>query len=134
MSKNHHLFISHSWTYGDAYDGLTKLLKSKPHFNYSDYSVPKNDPIHTNGTDKDLKEAIDRKIRPCGVVIILAGLYSTYSKWIKKEIDIAQKYEKPILAIEPWGSERTSTVVKDAADRIVKWRTESIVTAIRELD
>lgn len=134
MSKHHHLFISHSWTYGDAYDGLTKLLKSKPYFDYSNYSVPKNDPIHTNGTDKDLKEAIDRKIRPCGVVIILAGVYSTYSKWINKEIDIAQKYEKPILAIEPWGSERTSTVVKDADDRIVKWNTESIVAAIRELD
>ncbi|MCK8517689.1 TIR domain-containing protein [Methanoculleus sp. 7T] len=134
MSKHYHLFISHSWTYSDAYDGLTKLLKNRPYFYYSDYSVPKNDPIHTNGTDKDLKEAIERKIGPCGVVIILAGVYSTYSKWINKEIDIAQKYGKPILAIEPWGSERTSTVVKNAADRIVKWNTESIVAAIRELD
>jgi len=134
MSKQHHVFISHSWTYSDAYDKLTNLLKNRPGFNYSDYSVPKSDPIHTNGTDRELKEAIERMIRPCGIVIILAGVYSTHSKWINKEIGIAQEYRKPILAIEPWGSEKTSSVVKNAADRIVKWNTESIVAAIRELD
>ena len=38
---------------------------------------------------------------------------------------------KKIIAIEPWGAERTSTVVKNAADIIVKWNTDSIVSAIR---
>jgi len=134
MSKHHHLFISHSWTYGNQYNNLTELLKDRPYFSYSDYSVPRNDPIHTNGTDKELREAIERKIKPCGVIIILAGVYSTYSKWINKEIEIAREYGKPILAIEPWGSEKTSSVVKQAANKIVKWNTESIVAAIRELD
>jgi len=133
MSKQHHLFISHSWAYGQSYNSLIELLRNKPYFYFSDYSVPKNDPVHTNGTDKELKEAIERKIKPCGVVIILAGVYSTHSKWINNEIAIAQKNSKPILAIEPWGSERTSRVVKDHADRIVKWNTESIVSAIRDL-
>lgn len=134
MSKQHHLFISHSWTYGDTYNSLIKLLKNKPYFYFSDYSVPKNDPVHTNGTDKELRDAIERQIRPCGVVIILAGVYATYSKWINNEILIAQNYSKPILAIEPWGSEKTSSVVKKAANKIVKWNTDSIVAAIRELD
>ncbi len=40
---------------------------------------------------------------------------------------------KPIVAIEPWGSEKTSKVVKDNADRIVGWNTESIIKAIREV-
>ncbi len=135
MSKQHHLFISHSWAYGDAYDKLVGMLDSKPYFKYYNYSVPKHDPVHTNGTDKELAEAIERKIRPCGVVIILAGVYSTYSKWITREIEIVQKYDnKKILAIEPWGSEKTSSVVKNAADIVVKWNTKSIVAAIRELD
>jgi len=134
MSKNHHLFISHSWVYSDAYDNLTSMLDSNPYFNYSNYSVPKYDPIHTNGTDKELRDAIERKINPCGVVIILAGVYSTYSKWINKEIDIALAKRKPILAIEPWGSERTSAIVKKSADMVVKWNTNSIIAAIRELD
>ena len=80
--------------------------------------------------------AIKHHMLPCGVILVLAGVYATYSKWIKKEIALAQRgfvNRKPIVAIEPWGSERTSTVVKEAADRIVKWNTDSIVEAIREL-
>ena len=72
----YNLFISHSWTYSDAYEKLLNLLDEKPYFYYKDYSVPKDDPIHTNGTDKQLYDAIDAKIRGCSCVIILAGVYA----------------------------------------------------------
>ena len=137
MSKTHNLFISHSWAYGDAYDRLVEMLNSRPYFFYNNYSVPKNDPIHTNGTQKQLYQAIYSKIYGCNVVIIMAGVYSSHSKWIDNEIYIAKKeftYPKPILAIEPWGSERSSSVVKDSADMVVGWNTESIVNAIRQLN
>ena len=93
-------------------------------------------PVHTNGTDGELHEAIKNKISQCHVIIILAGVYSSHSKWIKKEISIAKNEfstPKKIIAIEPWGSEKTSKIVKDNADKIVKMNTESIVSAIREL-
>jgi hypothetical protein len=64
-------------------------------------------------------------------VIILAGVYASYSRWINIEIEIAQKYKKPIIAVEYWGAERTSKVVKDAATTIVKWQAKSIADAIR---
>ena len=73
---------------------------------------------------------------PSSVVLIVAGVYATYSKWIDKEIYIAQKEflsPKPIIAIRPWGNERMSTKVTEAADKIVGWNTESVVSAIREL-
>lgn len=73
---------------------------------------------------------------PCQVVIILAGVYATYSKWINIEIDLAQSgflYSKPILAIRPRGNVNISTKVSQAADKIVGWNTESVVSAIREL-
>ena len=134
MSKQHHLFISHSWAHGTNYDILISKLRERPYFKFSDYSVPKNDPIHSAPTDKLLRAAIERKIKPCGVVIILAGVYATYSKWINIEIEIAHKYRKPILAIEPWASQKTSQIVKGAATKIVKWNTDPIVSAIRELN
>ncbi len=93
--------------------------------------------IHTTGTDKQLYQAILQKMKPCSVILILAGVYATYSKWINKEIKIAKEafsVAKPIIAIEPRGSEKTSSVVKDNANQIVKWNTESVVSAIRELD
>lgn len=92
-----------------------------------------DDPVHTNGTDKQLRAAIDAKIKGCSGVIILAGIYATYSKWINEEIAIAQAHKKSIIAIEPWGSEKTSSVVKTAADKVVKWNGKSIGDAILDL-
>lgn len=129
----YNIFISHSWTYSNAYEKLTELLDEAKYFQYKNYSVPKNDPIHNANNSKELYEAIKNQEKYASVVIILAGVYASYSKWIDKEIEIAQELGKPILAIEPWGAEKTSLKVKNAADKIVKWNTTSIVAAIKEL-
>ena len=134
--KTYHLFISHSWSYSDTYERLVNLLRQKSYFRFSDYSVPRNDPIHNVGTDAELRAAIKEKMASCSVVLILAGVYATYSKSINMEIDLAEQgfiTAKPIIAIEPWGAERTSATVKQAANRIVKWNSDSIVSAIGEL-
>lgn len=136
MAKTYNLFISHSWAYSDAYEKLCSLLNSDNTFCYKNYSVPKNDPIHNAGTDKELKEALKQQMQCASVVLILAGVYASYSKWIDKEIELAQSSfstPKKIIAIEPWGAEKTSLKVKNAADKIVKWQTSSIVSAIKEL-
>jgi hypothetical protein len=136
MPNTYNLFISHSWTYSDAYEKLVGLLDAKPYFSYKNHSVPKDDPVHNAPYDYQLYEAIKNKIQGVHVVIILAGVYSSYSKWIDKEIKIAKEefmVPKSIIAIQPWGAERTSQKVKDAADKIVGWNTDSIVSAIREL-
>lgn len=129
----YNLFISHSWAYGDAYEKLVSMLDSKPYFSYKNYSVPQDDPIHKAPYDYQLREAIRRQIQPSSCVLILAGVYATYSKWIKIEIELAQQLGKNIIAIQPWASERTSAIVKNSADRIVGWNTDSIVGAIRDL-
>ena len=42
--KTYRLFISHSWTYGDAYEKLVKFFDEHPNFTWANYSVPKDDP------------------------------------------------------------------------------------------
>lgn len=131
--KNYRLFISHSWAYGDAYEKLVSFFNEHPNFYWTDYSVPKDDPIHNAPNDAKLYDAIKKQISPVNCVVILAGVYSTYSKWINKEIEISKSvFDKPVIAVEPWASERTSKIVKDNADVIVKWQSASIVRAIRE--
>lgn len=130
MSKTHRLFISHSWAYSEYYDKIISFLDTQGLIYYN-HSVPKDDPIHTNGTDKQLKEAIEAKIKGTNCIIILAGMYSTHSKWINKEIELAKAMNKNIIAVQPWGAERTSKVVKDSADIIVGWNGKSIVDAIK---
>lgn len=127
----YHLFISHSWTYSDAYEKLISLLQSNPSFVFKNYSVPKNDPIHNANNESQLRAAIKEQMKHASCVLILAGVYATYSKWINIEISLAQEMGKKIIAIEPWGAERTSSVVKQAADQIVKWQSSSIISAIR---
>lgn len=127
----YNLFISHSWTYSDAYEKLVNILNGVSGFQYWNYSVPKNDPIHNAPYDYQLRAAIRNQMQHASCVLVLAGVYSTYSKWIKIELDLAREMGKKIIAIEPWGSERTSSIVKSYADEIVKWQGTSIVKAIR---
>ena len=128
----YNLFISHSWTYSDAYEGLVNLLNKAAYdgFQYKNYSVPKDDPIHNANSDRQLKEAIRNQMKPASCVLILAGVYATYSKWINIEIELAKEMGKKIIAISPWGAERTSSVVKDGSDVVVGWNTDSIVNEI----
>ena len=134
--KTYNLFISHSWRYADAYSRLISLLRKRSYFAFKDYSVPPDDPIHNVGTDAQLRAAIRNQVSPCHVVLIPAGVYATYSKWINIEMSLAKSgfsKPKPIIGIIPRGNVRISESVQDVADTIVGWNTESIVKAIRNL-
>ena len=127
----YNLFISHSWTYRDEYAKLINILNGVSGFTYRNYSIPKDDPIHNAPYDFQLKAAIRNQMQHASCVLVLAGVYSTYSRWIKIELELAREMGKKIIAIEPWGAERTSWIVKVYADEIVKWQGSSIVKAIR---
>lgn len=134
----YNLFISHSWNYSDAYEKLCLLLDKANYFKYKNYSIPKDDPfIILAKTETRYRIALKSKImdqmKYASVVLIMAGVYASYSDSINLEIEVALELEKPIFAIEPWGSEKTSKIVKEKATKIVSWSTSSIVDAIREI-
>ena len=136
MAKVYNIFISHSWTYSDTYDRLVNLLNARGYFSFNNYSVSKDDPIHHAPNVDALYQAIYQHMGPCHIVLIMAGVYATYSKWISREIRIAKREflsPKPILGIKPWGNVNVSTIVERNADAIVSWNTESVVSAIRRL-
>ncbi len=133
IQKAHRLFISHSWTYNNAKDTMTRFL-DKLGLDYQSLYIPKKDPIHESGTDAQLLWAITQKIKRSSCLILLAGVFPYYDKWIEKEIEVAKLYGKPIIAIQPWSNDKTSEMVKSNANRIVKWQGKSIVDAIKEID
>ena len=128
--KTYRVFISHAWTYNADYYRLEEMLNDAPNIYWQNYSVPEHDPRY--GGKRALTQALYNQIRPTNIVIILAGMYVSYSDWIQTEIDIALEMDKPILGIAPWGSRKIPQAVQDAADEIVGWNTQSIVKAIRE--
>lgn len=134
--REYNLFISHSWNYPNAYEGLDKKLKDAPYFYYKNYSVPMDKPLTIYNKENyctELRNKIRDKMKCCSVVLILAGVYASYSDSIQMEIEIAQELGKPIIAIEPWGSDKTSAIVKKVANKTAKWITNSIVEAIKEV-
>ena len=134
MVKTRYLFISHSWAYGDAYARLCNLLDNASYFNYYNYSVPKDDPIHNAPNEQALRSVIMRQMNFTQVVLVVAGVYATYSKWINIELDLAkQYYGKPVLGIKPYANTNVSSVVRSHANEIVNWNTASVVDAIRRL-
>ncbi|MBT9548988.1 MAG: TIR domain-containing protein [Candidatus Sericytochromatia bacterium] len=121
---------NYSWKYEDEYNKIIEFLQNAPNFTYRNYSVPLDDPLQTK-TDKQLRDSLHNQIKPVNIVIVLAGMYVAYSKWIQAEIEIAQSYNKPIIGIRPWGGQVTPTAVSSAAKTVVAWQTSSIVDAIR---
>lgn len=128
--RNYHLLISHSWKYSDHYDTVSKWLDDAPYFLWSDYSVCCDKPLDTK-TDIELKQCLTNRISSCSAVIVLSGMYSTYSKWIDYEINEAIRFGKPIIGVRPWGSERVPLKIQNCADVMVNWQSSSIIDAIR---
>jgi MTH538 TIR-like domain (DUF1863) len=134
-----HVFISHSWTYESHYNTLEGWIfnenwsAGQASLDFRNFSVPKNDPIHNASNDNQLREAIFNQISRSHVIVILTGVYASYSRWIQEEIAGAANYGKPILGVNPWAQERKSDVVQTAATKIVGWNKEPIVKGIWEL-
>ena len=65
--------------------------------------------------------------------LLPTGMYANYSKWIKKEIEGANGYQKPILAVNPWAQEKKSSVVIENANKLVGWNKDKVIGGIWEL-
>lgn len=128
--RSYSLFISHAWIYNDDYYRLVEFLNAAPNFSWKNYSVPSHDGLDARNA-RQLADALVRQISPTHCVLIIAGMYVAHREWLQREIEMAQAYKKPIIGIQPWGSQHTPSLVTQAAAEIVGWNTSTIVSAIR---
>lgn len=134
-----HVFVSHAWDYSGHYDTLASWIFNESwsvgqaSLDFRNFSIPKNDPIHNVKNTQQLKNAIFVQIARSHVVVIPSGMYAAYSNWIQKEIDGAQYYKKPILAVNPWGQQKKAGVVLNNADHGVGWNKQPVINAIWQL-
>ena len=66
--------VSSSVTRGHTETRMTVCAKCStraPNFQYSNYSVPKDDPVHNAPSKQALRDAIKQKMSPCQVVLIM---------------------------------------------------------------
>lgn len=132
MARMYSIFISHSWDYVSDLMSLRRLLLTRGYFNVQFLETPPHDPINSSNSSY-VKSVIRDNISRSDVVIGMAGVYASYSDWMRWELDTAKSLGKPILGVVPWGQVNVSRVVQERADLIVRWNTESIVEAVRRL-
>jgi hypothetical protein len=134
-----HLFISHSWSYSGHYNTLAGWIFGQlwqiggVPIVFHDHSVPKDHPIHDAPTVAALRARIYERIAASHVVVIPTGMYANHSTWIGREIEGAAQYGRPILAVDPWGQQRTASVVAEAAAETVGWTKAGVVAGIWRL-
>lgn len=115
--------------------------QSKP-FLYLFQLVAAKDPVHdeevtvdapiNSEDEKYIKRVLKARISASDVFIVVAGMYTAHSDWMKWEIETAVANNIPVIGIKPHGSQRTPQVVTDNAKIIVGWYTPSIISAIKD--
>ena len=130
MTKTYRIFISHSWDHVDALKRLRKLLENRGSFKVEFTEASPENPI-MSVKNKDIRMELRHRIEQSDIVLGIAGMYASYSDWMKWELNRAIEKNVPIIGVVPWGQINISRVVLDRAEEIVRWNTESIVAAIR---
>lgn len=129
--KQYRIYISHAWDYSGEYYRFVNLLDNAPYFNWANYSVPEDDPLHNARSKRAIRQGLANHVRPVHIVVVLSGMYAAHSDWIQEEMDMAAGMNKPIIGIVPWGIQRTPVAVQEAALEMVGWNTSSILSAVR---
>lgn len=132
----YNVFISHSWKYNDEYNKLIKYIEDRPFLRIRNLSVPIEKPILLNWnfvSNKILHEKLDNKIKLANIFIVFSWMYVNYSKWIEKEIELAKKYNKPILVIKPYWQILIPKYLLESWTSIIWWNYENMVNEIRRI-
>lgn len=129
--KTRMIFISHAWSYNHHYDKIVEWFDGAANFSWKNCSVPSDDAL-PDKTFKGLSEGMTRQIKPSQVVVILGGMYAAHRSWIEYEISEAQRMNKPIVGVKPWGQERIPKIVQEASCcEPVGWQQSSVVDTVR---
>jgi MTH538 TIR-like domain (DUF1863) len=137
IGRRYGVFISHAWDYRADYDGVVNLLKLDPTFSWNNLSVPVEDPLKMNlllkRSYRTLLRQIDERIYASDCLVVVAGMYFRHRGWIQSEVEAATEFGKPIIAVEPRGSQKFPEDLKPFVNERVGWMSRSIVGAIRKL-
>lgn len=128
------IFLSYSWAEQDGTERITSLMENyrlrTEDFAYEYYSVSKDDPVQFLPSNKALASAIETQMKQCSCLIILAGVYEEFKRWINLELDAAKKLKIPVILVEAVSPKHTNFKEKRAACATVKWDVQELGDAI----
>ena len=126
------LFVTHAFQAHEEYARIFEYLESRDNFFYNNYSDPEFD--LGPGGQEAIQEEIRRQIKQAEVVLFPLGVRAVKPQLIDFELQVAQAFKKPIIAIQAFGG--TVNIPKqalEAADVVVGWDDRVIIDNIRQL-
>ncbi len=123
------LFVSHAWEENDDYVRVFEYLEASGTFYYINTSQPQaKRPIDKESQREDLR----RQIAPCEVIIVLPAVYRRAPELVQFQMNFAKAAEKPIVALENFGStEALPKIIADLADEVSPWNERNLIDALR---
>lgn len=122
------LFVSHAWEENDDYVRVFEYLEASGTFYYVNSSQPQaKRPIDKESQREDLR----RQIAPCEVIIVLPAVYRLAPELVQFQMNFAKAAEKPIVALENFGStEALPKIIADLADEVSPWNERNLIDAL----
>lgn len=131
MAQQMNIFISHVHEDDDELSKL-KSLVSMHGLEIRDASITKDKPNNAKNEDYIFNDIIKPGIEWCGVLAVYITPKTKESKWVDKEINLAEKKGKRIVGI--WADGHAGCEppenLKKLADAMVGWKGERIVDAL----
>jgi hypothetical protein len=126
------LFVTHAFQEHEEYARIFEYLESRDNFFYNNYSDPEFDP--GPGGQEAIQEEVRRQIKQAEVVLFPLGVHAVKPQLIDFELQVAQAFKKPIIAIQAFGGTvNVPKQVLEAADVVVGWDDRIIIDNIRQL-
>ena len=124
------VFVTHTFAEDEDYLRFFEFLEGQDRFFYINCSKPENMP--GSGGMEAIKDELRTQIKTAEVVIVLAGMYADNREWITYQMDVAQAFELPLVAIKGFGVvEELPPDIAKRADDTVDWTERGIIDAVR---
>lgn len=123
------LFVTHCFAKSDDYLRVFEFLESSTNFFYKNCSSPETVP--PVGGNEALKDELRKQIGLSEAVLVVPSVLDQNRDLAVFQLNAAQAFEKPIIAMEPFGSVAdVPAEIKDYADAVAPWNERMMVDII----
>jgi hypothetical protein len=123
------LFVTHSFEATPDYLRVFEYLEHASRFFYINHADTENMPP---GGMKAITDALREQLRLAEAIIALSSLEASAPELLRFQLDCAGAFDKPIIAMEPFGGTETMPAeLARRADAVVAWNEREIVDTIR---
>jgi len=125
------IFISHSWDYDPDYFLLMDILHSARSLRWRNCSVPR--PERDREGVSGLYGRLVSQISSSDCVIVISDMYERNSFWISKELDIARRLGKPVIALRSRWLMGLPGKIMSTSSAVAGWDPEDLAVSVRRL-